>query len=445
MELDCWPDFFNASLNTRQICLGSVRQQELAVVLSNFALAHFNRILPCQLCLGSTAAGYALGFVSQPPGDSFQSHSTSSPFPGQHQVVGYVLDFVSHPPGVSFQSHFTSSIFPGQHQVVGYVLDFVSQPPGVSFQSHSTSLTLPGQCQVAGYVLGFVSQPPAHCNRIFPRQLCLGSTRLLDTASYLSDPLKDVPKWECRKAVCGSSEYDKTSHWIPRMFKSRRGPHDGRADALTQYIHKFTVDLDLLINRPRCLRTKEIQKDGRDGFGVGGVEVDSEGEHDIPLEPRILPPKDDDDEPPAGYQHPFLYPFPAGYFSSSDPDNASSFWKEEGVIGEALQPSTKSMKAAEDSEADGQSGREHSEPTLTIRLTRRAKLLSAVGTVIDDIRIPSTNIPKLTIATLRFTQSAKACILAAGGQVLTLDELALHAPPEATPSFLGGIGTKERL
>ncbi|KAF5347997.1 hypothetical protein D9757_014692 [Collybiopsis confluens] len=78
-------------------------------------------------------------------------------------------------------------------------------------------------------------------------------------------------------------------------------------------------------------------------------------------------------------------------------------------------------------------------------LTRRAKLLSAVGTVIDDIRIPSTNIPKLTIATLRFTQSAKACILAAGGQVLTLDELALHAPPEATPSFLGGIGTKERL
>ncbi|KAF5367620.1 hypothetical protein D9757_010671 [Collybiopsis confluens] len=90
------------------------------------------------------------------------------------------------------------------------------------------------------------------------------------------------------------------------------------------YIHKFTVDLDLLINRPRCLRTKEIQKDGRDGFGVGGVEVDSEGEHDIPLEPRILPPKDDDDEPPAGYQHPFLYPFPAGYFSSSDPDNARS-------------------------------------------------------------------------------------------------------------------------
>ncbi|KAF5367623.1 hypothetical protein D9757_010672 [Collybiopsis confluens] len=102
----------------RQICLGSVRQQELAVVLSNFALAHFNRILPCQLCLGSTAAGYALGFVSQPPGDSFQSHSTSSPFPGQHQVVGYVLDFVSH--------------------------------------------------------------PPAHFNRISPRQSFLGSTRLLD-------------------------------------------------------------------------------------------------------------------------------------------------------------------------------------------------------------------------------------------------------------------------
>ncbi|KAF5393925.1 hypothetical protein D9757_000371 [Collybiopsis confluens] len=69
---------------------------------------------------------------------------------------------------------------------------------------------------------------------------------------------------------------------------------------------------------------------------------------------------------------------------------------------------------------------------------RENKIIVQVGTVTDDIRIPSTNVPKLTIAALRFTQSAKARILAAGGQALTLDELALRAPTGSNTILLRG-------
>lgn len=42
-----------------------------------------------------------------------------------------------------------------------------------------------------------------------------------------------------------------------------------------------------------------------------------------------------------------------------------------------------------------------------------------VGTVTDDIRL--IDVPKLTVAALRFTETARARILKAGGKVLTLD------------------------
>lgn len=47
-------------------------------------------------------------------------------------------------------------------------------------------------------------------------------------------------------------------------------------------------------------------------------------------------------------------------------------------------------------------------------------------------------IPKLTIAALRFTQSAKERILNAGGQTMTLDQLALKAPTGTNTVLLRG-------
>jgi len=46
--------------------------------------------------------------------------------------------------------------------------------------------------------------------------------------------------------------------------------------------------------------------------------------------------------------------------------------------------------------------------------------------VTDDKRI--LNIPKITVAALRFTESARARIHAQGGKTLTLDQLVLLAP-----------------
>ena len=48
------------------------------------------------------------------------------------------------------------------------------------------------------------------------------------------------------------------------------------------------------------------------------------------------------------------------------------------------------------------------------------------GSVTDDVRF--LEVPKLTICALRFTATAKARVLAAGGECLTFDQLALRAP-----------------
>ncbi|TFK74474.1 ribosomal protein L18e [Pluteus cervinus] len=67
------------------------------------------------------------------------------------------------------------------------------------------------------------------------------------------------------------------------------------------------------------------------------------------------------------------------------------------------------------------------------------KVIVQIGTVTDDARL--TEIPKLTIAALRFTQSAKDRILKAGGEVLTLDQLALRAPTGSNTVLLRGKRT----
>lgn len=59
-----------------------------------------------------------------------------------------------------------------------------------------------------------------------------------------------------------------------------------------------------------------------------------------------------------------------------------------------------------------------------------------VGTITDDNRL--LTVPKLTIAALRFTATARARIEAAGGEAITLDQLALRAPTGANTLLLRG-------
>lgn len=66
-----------------------------------------------------------------------------------------------------------------------------------------------------------------------------------------------------------------------------------------------------------------------------------------------------------------------------------------------------------------------------------SKIIVQVGTVTDDIRL--TVVPKLTIAALRFTRAAKERILNAGGEALTLDQLALRSPTGANTVLLRGV------
>jgi large subunit ribosomal protein L18e len=64
------------------------------------------------------------------------------------------------------------------------------------------------------------------------------------------------------------------------------------------------------------------------------------------------------------------------------------------------------------------------------------KTIVVVGTVTDDIRLLA--LPKLSIAALRFTRAAKDRIVNAGGETLTLDQLALRAPTGSNTILLRG-------
>ena len=54
------------------------------------------------------------------------------------------------------------------------------------------------------------------------------------------------------------------------------------------------------------------------------------------------------------------------------------------------------------------------------------KVAVLVGTVTDDVRLHE--VPKLRVAALRFTETARARIAKAGGECLTFDQLALERP-----------------
>ena len=64
------------------------------------------------------------------------------------------------------------------------------------------------------------------------------------------------------------------------------------------------------------------------------------------------------------------------------------------------------------------------------------KTVVVVGTITDDNRL--LTVPKVQVAALRFTATARARITAAGGRALTLDQLALERPTGANTLLLRG-------
>ncbi|KAJ7523001.1 hypothetical protein O6H91_18G034200 [Diphasiastrum complanatum] len=81
-------------------------------------------------------------------------------------------------------------------------------------------------------------------------------------------------------------------------------------------------------------------------------------------------------------------------------------------------------------------------PPLSLsRLTRymdgkEDKIAVVVGTVTDDVR--QYELPGLKVTALRFTETARARILKAGGEVLTFDQLALRSPIGSNTVLLRG-------
>jgi large subunit ribosomal protein L18e len=63
-------------------------------------------------------------------------------------------------------------------------------------------------------------------------------------------------------------------------------------------------------------------------------------------------------------------------------------------------------------------------------------VIVVIGTVTDDVRM--LEVPKLSICALRVTETARARILKAGGEVITLDQLALRAPTGENTLLLQG-------
>ncbi|KAI3657628.1 hypothetical protein MP638_001347 [Amoeboaphelidium occidentale] len=64
------------------------------------------------------------------------------------------------------------------------------------------------------------------------------------------------------------------------------------------------------------------------------------------------------------------------------------------------------------------------------------KIAVVVGTITDDLRL--YEVPKLTVCALRVTESARARIVKAGGEVLTFDQLAMRAPTGSGTVLLRG-------
>jgi large subunit ribosomal protein L18e len=88
-----------------------------------------------------------------------------------------------------------------------------------------------------------------------------------------------------------------------------------------------------------------------------------------------------------------------------------------------------------------QTSRRNRPPLSLSKLTsqmagKESKIAVVTGTVTDDER--TFTMPKLTIAAFRFTETARARIIKAGGECLTLDELVLRSPKGSNTVLLRG-------
>ena len=71
---------------------------------------------------------------------------------------------------------------------------------------------------------------------------------------------------------------------------------------------------------------------------------------------------------------------------------------------------------------------------------RDGKIAVVVGTITDDVRL--VEVPAMKVCALRFTETARARIVKAGGECLTFDQLALRAPTGANTVLLQGRRTR---
>merc|ERR1712088_93964 len=67
---------------------------------------------------------------------------------------------------------------------------------------------------------------------------------------------------------------------------------------------------------------------------------------------------------------------------------------------------------------------------------REGKTAVVVGTVTNDLRM--LEVPKMRICALRVTEAARKRVLAAGGEIITFDQLALQAPKGQNTVLLQG-------
>ena len=74
---------------------------------------------------------------------------------------------------------------------------------------------------------------------------------------------------------------------------------------------------------------------------------------------------------------------------------------------------------------------------------KEEKIAVIVGKVTDDVRM--LEVPKLTVCALAFTERARARILAAGGEILTFDQLALRSPTGENTVLLRGPKSRKAL
>merc|ERR1711953_876236 len=73
---------------------------------------------------------------------------------------------------------------------------------------------------------------------------------------------------------------------------------------------------------------------------------------------------------------------------------------------------------------------------------RENKIAVIVGTITNDLGL--FKVPKMTVAALHVTEKARERILKAGGEVMTLDQLALRAPTGANTLLLQGKRTARK-